>query len=142
MAGNVFQKLKSSVDRSVTTISIKTSSSLEKAKLRTHMDSLRNEINLLLAESGAEAYEIWKNGENDFFALNERFESIREKEAEIERLEQECAVIDERDAGILGTLRSFDDSAVSAEYICPECGAAYTSFVKFCRKCGTPMQQE
>ena len=37
---NTFSKLKSSLDRGITTISVKTSSSLEKAKVNTHIEFL------------------------------------------------------------------------------------------------------
>lgn len=40
MANDAFEKFKKSVNRGITTISIKTSSSLEKSKIKLHMDSL------------------------------------------------------------------------------------------------------
>ena len=49
---DAFEKFKSSINRGITTISMKTASSLEKTKLKTHMDSLKNENQRLIVEIG------------------------------------------------------------------------------------------
>lgn len=49
---DAFDKLRSSLNRGITTISVKTSSSLEKTKLKTHIESLTNDIQKLYSEAG------------------------------------------------------------------------------------------
>lgn len=145
MAGNTFQKFKSSLNRGVTAISLKTSSSLEKAKIKTHIESIKSEIDRLIVSSGEAAYTIWESGETDFSALNEAFEAIKQKKEEITQLEKEYDSIDERDSQILGVTPAEEAPPAPAApqvegIVCSNCGASYTAAVKFCRKCGNKLQ--
>ena len=56
MENDAFGKVKSSLNRAVTSISVKTSSSLEKGKLNTYIDSLENDIKKLKFELGEEVF--------------------------------------------------------------------------------------
>lgn len=147
MAGDTFQKFKSSFNRGVTAISIKTSSSLEKVKIKTHIESINSEIERLIATAGETAYMIWESGESDFSSLSEQFTLIKQKKEEIAQLENEYASIDERDNQILGTQTSEETAAsnpvaeVAEGITCPNCGSNYTTPVKFCRKCGHKLQE-
>lgn len=147
MAGDAFQKIKSSFNRGVTAISITTSSSLEKVKIRTHIESINTEIGRLISTTGEAAYRMWECGASDFFALNEQFALIKQKKDEIAQLEVEYASIDERDNQILGA-PSANEMGVptptregAEEIICPNCGSAYYTQVKFCRKCGHKLRE-
>ena len=136
MAAETFGKFRTSINRSIATISVKTSSSLEKTKLRTHIDSLQTEIRKLYKDGGEAAYLRWLSP--DTFvgqAPEEIFEQIHAKQQLITELTAELDGIDARDKEILGT-----QAEKSASLICPKCGAAYESPVKFCRGCGTKMQ--
>lgn len=144
MAIDRFNKLKSSLNRGVTTISIKTSSSLEKAKIKTHIESIRSEIERMTLHAGGSAYEIWASGGTDYAPLEEEFAQIKSKKEEIAQLEQEYAAIDERDNQILGSIHA--DPAAAPEpaggIICPNCGASYAKPARFCRKCGYKLIQD
>ena len=94
MAGETMNKIKSSFNRGITTISLKTSSTIEKSKIKTHIDSLNREIARELAASGEEAYKIWLDGKTDFSELIEKFEGIQGKYKEIEDLTAELSAID------------------------------------------------
>lgn len=133
-----FDKFKASLNRGITTISVKTSSSLEKTKLKTHMDSLRTEIQRLLSEAGELAYNKWLNGDPDCSALEKLFEDIRGKQNTIAELTVQLDAIDERDSQILG---SKTEKAPVSNLVCPKCGAVYENPVKFCRSCGTKMPE-
>ena len=141
MANDVFQKIKSSMNRGITTISVKTSSSLEKTKIKTHIDSLNKEIEKCTYHIGEKAYAIWSNGKDDYSELNGLFESIKQKTQEIEQLNEELSSIDERDSQILGNAKT-DYQAGQQEQesnkgvFCSQCGAFYETPVKFCKQCG------
>lgn len=140
MAEDFFSKLKSSVNRGVTTISVKTSSSLEKGKIKTHIDSLQKEIERTYSVIGETAYKIYVSGNADFSSLNPHFASIQQKSAEIDELSAQISAIDERDNQILGnSTPAAAPAGGSALYICNSCGAKYDSPVKFCRNCGNKM---
>ena len=132
MAGDTLQKFKTSFNRGVTAISLKTSSSLEKAKIKTHIDSISTEIERMISNAGEMAYSIWKSGETDFSSLNEQFSAIKQKREEIEQLQAEYMSIDERDNQILGT-SSAEAPAPTAPaeqivgIVCPNCGSSYSS---------------
>lgn len=141
MANDAFQKIKSSLNRGVTAISLKTSSSLEKAKIKTHIESIKSEIEKAISAVGQAAYTRWENGETDFSVLNEQFAQIKQKKEEIVALESECAAIDERDSQILGTAGGDTAAPESGGTICPSCGSIYSTPVKFCRKCGQKLAE-
>ncbi len=136
MAENAFDKFKSSINRGITTISVKTSSSLEKSKLKTHIDSLKNEILKQYFEIGELAYNMWLNHETDNSALLRMFEDVKAKQATITELDAQLNSIDERDDQILGTKT---EKPVAAGFTCPSCGAGYDTPVRFCRSCGFKM---
>ena len=143
MAGDAFNKLKSSVNRGVTAINIMTSSSLEKAKIKTHIESINSEIQKLTMIVGESVYGLWVEGKTDCSSLNDVFESIRQKKEEIDKLNEEYEQIDARSSQILGTAQA-EPAAIAVEdaakVICPSCGAQYGAGAKFCRKCGTKIQ--
>lgn len=100
MAGT-FDKFMSSVNRGITTINVKTSSSLERAKIKTHIDTLNSDIAKLFSLTGEMAYYKWKNGKEDLSDIYEKFEVIKQKFEEIEKLNAEIVQIAERDNDIL-----------------------------------------
>lgn len=143
MAGDTFQKFKSSFNRGVATISVKTSSSLEKVKIKTHIESIEKEIEHLISEIGEKAYEIWETNDSDFSVLGEKCFVVKQKKDEIIQLNEAYNSIDERDGQILGTSVNEENhevketTPISNESItCPNCGSVYIQSVKFCKKCG------
>lgn len=143
MAGDAFQKLGDSMNRAITKISVKTSSSLEKVKIKTHIDTLSKDVQKLFAEIGENAYSLWLNGDVSNEALVAKFEAIRQKQSEIENLTAELNSIDERDNQILGTKTESEyrpDVVNPAKASCPNCGAECEPTAKFCRKCGFKLQ--
>ena len=135
---DAFDKLKSSLNRGITTISVKTSSSLEKTKLKTHMESLGNEIQKLYYEIGEAAYRKWANGDTDYGTLEQMLRQIQSKQQTISELTAELNSIDERDSQILGT--KTEKAPEPQSCVCSACGARYETPVKFCRNCGSKMQ--
>ena len=142
MAGDAFQKLGDSMNRAITKISVKTSSSLEKVKIKTHIDTLSKDVQKLFAEIGENAYSLWLNGDVSNEALVAKFEAIKQKQSEIENLTAELNSIDERDNQILGTKSAseYRPDVASGKLSCPGCGAECEPAAKFCRKCGFKLQ--
>jgi len=154
MAGdNTFDKFKKSVNRGITTISVKTQGSMEKSKITMHIDSLEKEIEKTYSVIGKEAYAVWESEEKDFSALTEKFESIRETKEKIEGLKAEIESIAAKNNEILGKMGEEAEAEAMAatqvvgaaqpvamqaagNIVCPNCGQTYDTPVKFCRKCG------
>ncbi len=140
MAGDVLQKFKSSVNRGITTISVKTSSTLEKSKIKTHIETLSRDIKNDIALVGDAAYKIWLSGKTDFSELFEKFEAIKNKYQDVEDLNKQLSSIDERDSQILGN-NVAEQKEIKKTYICTNCGTQYEVPVNFCRKCGKKIEE-
>lgn len=147
MAGDAFQKFKTSFNRGVATISVKTSSSLEKVKIKTHIESIEKEIEHLLSEIGENAYEIWEKNDMNYSVLAEKCSFVKQKKDEIIQLNEAYNSIDERDGQILGTSSNEENHEVKEEVTitndsitCPNCGSTYIQSVKFCKKCGQKLK--
>ena len=144
---DVFSKLKSSVNRSITAINVKTSSSLEKSKIKTHIETLNKDVEILYNAIGEGAYRIWAGGKGDLSLLTAQFQNVKQKLDEIEGLNKELQAIDERDNEILNGTESqtqpvqiIIDPTLQAQpsvRFCPKCGTRYDVPVKFCKTCGS-----
>lgn len=151
MAGDAFEKIKMSVNRGITTIGVKTSASLEKSKILTHIDSLEKDNKKAYAVIGEEAYELWAGGAGDFTGLFEKFELIKKRKDDIEKLTEQLGSIEDKNNEILGRTEAEQPGAENApgsgadlgqagRMFCSKCGEGYDMPVKFCRKCGSKMQ--
>lgn len=139
MAGDAFQKFGDSMNRAITKISVKTSSSLEKSKIKLHIESLTKEVNGMLLDVGDRVYALWLSGEPADRVLTESLEAVKQKKAEIEQLSAELASIADRDNEILGIKVAADskpETAASQNPCCSNCGAEHDAAARFCRKCG------
>lgn len=142
MAADAFSKL-------ITTISVKTSSSLEKSKIKMHIENLEKEIDQLIRAAGEEGYNLWESGSSDTNSLKEKFKAIQERKEQIQQLNAKMGEIDELDSQILGAKKQEEAAVVAAPApaapaagtaFCPGCGTQYTAPAKFCRKCGRNLQ--
>ena len=140
MAGDVFKKIGDSMGRAVTKISVKTSSSLEKSKIKLHIDSLSKDVQKMLTEIGEGVYSLWLSGEGLNQDLLEKMKVVKQKKYEIEKLITELNSIDDRDNEILGTNLENPQNDVINEVsnnpCCSNCGTEHDPVAKFCRKCG------
>lgn len=143
MSKESLQKLKSSLNRGVATISLKTSSTLEKAKLQTHMESIDTEVQQMISTAGEMAYGMWQHGNTEYTEIVTLFLAIQEKRHEIELLQAQIQSLHDREKQILGAAAMERIVPVGeSEQICPNCGAHYLNVVKFCRNCGQKLPYE
>lgn len=137
MAADAFSKI-------ITTISVKTSSSLEKNKIKLHIENLEKEIEALIRAAGEEGYRLWAEGDASTQSLVEKFQAIQEKKEQIQQLNAKMAEIDELDSQILGAKKEEPVVAAAPQAgttkYCPGCGTPYNPPAKFCRKCGHALQ--
>lgn len=143
MAYDTFSKLNDSMTRALTKISVKTSSSLEKSKIRMHIESLTRETEKMLMDIGGDVYSLWLQGDFSTQSLVEKLDTVKQKKEAIEQLITELAAIDERDSEILGTAAASgpqEESSASENPCCPSCGFEYDADAKFCRRCGHKLQ--
>ena len=87
MEHEAIQKIKSTVNRGITTISVKTASSLEKSKIKTHIETLENEVRSMIINIGECTFEIWQS-DADYEQISELCKTVAQKKSEIESLYQ------------------------------------------------------
>lgn len=138
---DAFQNLKSALNRGITTINVKTSSSLEKSKIKTHIESLTRDIERDISAAGEAAYKLWADNSQDYSSLESYFETIKDRYDDIARLNEQLNAIDDRNNQILGNTAPEVREVARPKFICTNCGAQYENPVKFCRKCGNKMAE-
>lgn len=132
MEQNAFDMMKSKINKGITTVSLKTSSSVEKAKINTYMESLRGDIESLKKEIGEKVYTLWENDNFDLEKLTQELNTIKEKSIKISELKTQLAAIEDKENDILG-------KGVNSGSRCANCGTQYEQKINFCVKCGTKL---
>ena len=140
MAGDAFRKFKDSTSRAITKISVRTSSSIEKSKIRMHVEALDEDLQRMLMGIGEETYILWTQGETSNMLLTEKFEAVKQKKAEIEQLNMELEAVTKRDEEILGIRTELETGKETMTVSCPECGSECAVAAKFCRRCGARLK--
>ena len=142
MAGDMLQKFMSSVNRGVTAIRKKASSTLEKTKIKIQIESVETDIRKLFVSVGEAVYAAWECGEQDYASVEALLSAIQQKKAEAAQLARDMAAIDTRDTQALGNTGAEKPAGTSDPegLICPGCGALCASTAKFCRMCGHKLQ--
>lgn len=134
MEQNAFDMMKSKINKGITTVSLKTSSSVEKAKINTHIESLNGDIEVLKREIGEKVYVLWENDNFDLGKLTQELNNIKEKNTKICELKNQLSAIEDKENDILGK-----GNSISARSICQNCGMQYDQKINFCVKCGTKL---
>ena len=131
-------KIKDSVNRGIATINVAASSTMEKARLKTHVDTLQHEVDRLYKECGRKVYENRMADNTDFSEVDKLCKDIKAKIDEIKQLQGEIEQIPERDNRIFGRESTpREEKNKEPEVIfCPKCGAKYKAKINFCTKCG------
>lgn len=135
MQNSPFDTMKSKINKGITTVTVKTSSSVEKAKINTHMESVGSEIERLIKELGNKIYILWEADSFDLSKVEGDLQKIKEKKETLHMLRKQLEEIDEQTNSILGK------GSESAWYqnsgcVCSNCGTQYEQKINFCVKCG------
>ncbi|MDD6069696.1 MAG: hypothetical protein PUC12_02635 [Clostridiales bacterium] len=136
MEQNAFHRVKSGINKGITAVSLKTNSSLEKAKINTHMESLKAEIERLEQDIGHKAYILWEAGNFECSKIEEELLIIKKKQEKIDELNVKMEDIEKYEKEILGQLENTNHAHRPENFFCPQCGYGYGKKVNFCIKCG------
>jgi peptidoglycan hydrolase CwlO-like protein len=127
--------MKSKINKGITTVSVKTSSSVEKAKLGIYMETVQNDMKKMKQELGCKVYDLW---EEDNFGLEEiqaDLQAIKEKQTVVDDLQKQIQDIEEQANSILQKEKSTQEQ-VEEGCVCSSCGSTYARKIKFCVQCG------
>ncbi|MBS6954858.1 MAG: zinc ribbon domain-containing protein [Enterocloster asparagiformis] len=129
--------IKGSFSKGLTALNVKTTSFLEEKKIQTYIATLTSEIEALQKEIGTIVYEQWNaTGDVPLQMIGEQLLMISQKKQIIQEQTKAAEELVKKEKEILGS----GDSVKQERIFCPNCGQAYDSPVKFCKKCGTKLQ--
>lgn len=124
-----FEKIKNKINKGMVTVSSKTTSTIEKTKIKTRIASVQNDIELMYASLGDLTYKMWINNDHNFGNFDEKCNMIKAKQEELARLNDEIRQVEEKEKQTI-------EEASAYRVFCSNCGAEYDHPVKFCAKCG------
>lgn len=136
MEQSAFDVVKAKINKGITTISLKTNSSVEKAKINTHMESLKTEVDKLKQDIGHKTYILWNAGNFDIAKVESELLTVKEKQEILNELQCKLRDIENREKEILGQMEQDNIRNNAEQFFCPNCGSSYTQKVNFCVKCG------
>lgn len=131
--------VKEELSKQITKINIKTSTFLEENKIKTYIETLKKEIQVLFCKIGEQSFELWRNQteipetENPllpfFEEIQSKYNTIQEQEKLLQELAQRNSQVLGEKAGLSGGERKF----------CPNCGNECQIGANFCKRCGTKL---
>lgn len=134
-----FSKVKRSINKGTTVISVKSSTMIEVNKIKGEISSLKKEKNDIFKNIGEKAYDMQKEGQIDLSFIVELLSRVFEIDEIIKVKEQaiEDAIKSQEEA-----IKALDEEVVdvSKELVC-ECGATLPLNTKFCSKCGKKVEK-
>ena len=142
MADETIDKIKSSFTKGVAALNVKTSVFLETAKIKTHISTLKNEIDSLKIDIGDRVYSSWKENSFDIKSIEDKLFLIEQKYETIEDLNKKINKLQDQEKEVLGEkIIDADDDETADEpiFTCSNCGTSYKNKFNFCKKCGNKM---
>lgn len=140
MKSTPIDTMKSKLNKGITMVTVKTNSSVEKAKINTHMETVHKEMERLKQELGNKVFILWEADNFDMDKVQADLEQIREKKDTLKELQMQLDAIDEQANAILG---SAENAAPPMQDVCfcANCGSRYEQKINFCVKCGNQIGQ-
>jgi NADH pyrophosphatase NudC (nudix superfamily) len=131
-----FETVKRGIERSVSTVSVKSKEMLETTQLRSQVKTLEEEKQRALEELGSVVYTLYGQGKLEAEAerVKTKCASLAALDQKIRKKEDEVRQVQQRAQGALGR------SSSAAVGMC-SCGASILAGAKFCRGCGRKVEE-
>lgn len=129
---DLLSKVKSNVNKAVTTVSVKSTNAIEKSKLNTYISTLNQEIDQLKVKLAARYYDMWVAEDLDFDEIDGICQQILDREGAIKMHQQKIQQVDASEQHKLGR-----DELEGM--FCGQCGGKNGQGSKFCVHCGTAL---
>ena len=126
---NFFDKVVTGLNKGVTTVSEGSRLIVEKAKLNTKLDDVKEKKNKVLNELGGIVYSMHLKGEITIEKCRNIFNEIAELDKNIEDINMQIKAIEAQK----------ETQPAAETKRCPSCGAANKATAKFCASCGKSM---
>lgn len=138
----MFGKIKESIDKSIISVSVKSSTYVETEKLKAKATNTAEEIQSQKYELGSQIYEQWKLNQIDRYYIENVCKQIEEKENEISQYDFQIEQLTQERAKILGESSGTPNEAVLTDKIVCTCGKTNEKGAKFCKTCGKKLVTE
>lgn len=125
-------KIKSTFDKGVATVSIKSGVFIESTKIKTHISNLQEEIRSEKANLGHIYYEMWKSQNINTEECQRLCSILYQKETEIVKQQEKLEQIQNESKQLLGEKTPMQNTC--------GCGMTNSPNAKFCAKCGSKLQ--
>ena len=135
----MLEKLKSSIDKGVAAVSVKSESLVESSRIRTTISNTQRNMDEAIRQLGVSFYNSWVNADLDVDKLKAECERIKAMGDEIENLKARLEKIKEEENQILGNQKKAAPEPGKANF-CTGCGKRLEPGARFCNECGTPVQ--
>lgn len=135
----MLERLKSSIDKGVAAVSVKSESLVESSRVRTAMSNTQKNMEEAIHQLGFSFYNSWVSADLDVDRLKAECERIKGMADEIERLKARLEQIKEEESQILGAQKKVAPEPGKANF-CTGCGKKLEPGVRFCNECGTAVQ--
>lgn len=127
----MFQKIKSTIDKGVTVVSVKSGTFIEMNKINALIENHQKEINELSENLGKSIYEQWAKEAIDYKMVGTRCAVMKEKYEEIAKLEEQKKQIENEKNQILG-----ENAQIAGTPTECSCGFKNQTGDRFCGYCG------
>ncbi|MEW6573255.1 MAG: zinc ribbon domain-containing protein [Bacillota bacterium] len=122
-----FDKIKQSVEKGVTTVSVKSKEALDSSKIKGEINILQQRRRTATEELGNIVYTMFTRKDFDEARLKEKCEKIAEIDSQLEVKQEELRQLHVKSQEVLGKPIIVGTC---------ECGAKIAEGAKFCGKCG------
>lgn len=127
----MLSKFMETLDRGITTVSVKSEIMVEANRIKTEMNSLRREITSAKTMLGETVYQGWHQGGTEQKTIDDACAAIQEQEQRLNQLQLH-----------LEQLKGEEENRLKAQaacIYCPQCGSANPVGANFCGSCGEKM---
>ena len=143
----MLEKLRSTFDRGIATVSVKSESMVEMSRIKSQIQNLQRQQAALTTQLGGEMYEMWKAGEMNRERFQEVCSEIYACEQAIAEQNRRMEQVRAEEQQLLGTPPAAQPAASAqpaaqpqaAGAFCPNCGTQNPDSAKFCVGCGTKL---
>ncbi len=127
---NLFDKVKSGLDKGISTVSVKSQEVLEVTKIKSHIGNLKEQIINAQSKLGEDVYQMYLQSGIDQTVIQEKCESIKALENQVAEKEAELQKVHLKAAEAMG------------KKFCDVCKTEIPEDAKFCGKCGNKVGGE
>lgn len=126
---SIFDKVKQSLDKGITTVSVKSKELMESTKIKTEMETLKKKKISSLEELGSTVYVMVRKDQYNDEIVKEKCKIIAELDSQIDAKNEELKKL------YVETQEALGQEVIVAR--CSNCFAPIVQGAKFCGGCGT-----